>query len=58
MILYTGGHLEIHTPLTDIFIITALYVIYGAATLDSLLSALIFDPDTRRSIYRLSPLVS
>jgi hypothetical protein len=42
MILYTGGHLGIHTPLTDIFIITALYVIYGAATLDSLLSALIW----------------
>lgn len=42
MILYTGGHLEIHTPLTDIFIITALYVIYGAATLDSLLSARIY----------------
>ena len=37
---YFGGHLEIYTPLTNIFIITALYVIYSAANLDSLLSAL------------------
>lgn len=34
-----GGHLEILTPLTNIFIIAAHYAIYGAVTLDSLLSA-------------------
>ena len=33
-----GGHLEIHTPLTSIFIIVAYYTIYSAASLDSLLS--------------------